>query len=173
MMRAIQTMFAFLLLTAGSSHAIEPAEPNSERPALLKKLDGQWIMSGDVLVKPVKYDMQAFPTLQGRFTELHMNDVQVPSQYEARVFIGADKDGEIIAHWLDSFGAMNSVPPGTGRISEESISFNIPYASGTFRDKMTYKTESDSWKLTIEGQSASGAWEHFAQYSITRKPDQL
>jgi len=25
--------------------------------------------------KPVKYDMEAFPTLQGTFTEIHMNDV--------------------------------------------------------------------------------------------------
>ena len=54
MMRAIQTILAALILMAGSSHATEPAERNSERPALLKKLDGRWIMIGDVLGKPVK-----------------------------------------------------------------------------------------------------------------------
>ena len=58
-----------------------------ERQPLLQALDGQWLMSGDVMGKAVKYSLQAGPILQGAFTELHMDDVQRPSEYEARVVL--------------------------------------------------------------------------------------
>ena len=63
-----------------------------------------------------------------------------------------------------------SVPHGAGEITGNSISFNIPYASGKFRDKLTYEPENVAWQLTIEGQNSAGTWEHFAKYEITRKP---
>ena len=166
------SLFACLLFMPGSSNAAGPVEIKPDRPALLKSLDGQWVMLGDVMGKPVEYSMEAFPTLQGTFTELHMTDVQVPPQYEARVFIGVYKEGRVIAHWLDSFGAEQSVPHGTGEITENSISFNIPYPSGEFRDKLIFEPEKGVWRLTIEGKNSAGTWEHFAKYTMTRKPAQ-
>ena len=168
-MRLIQLVFASLLTIAGPCHAAESTDTASARHALLKALDGQWTMVGDVRGKPVKYDMEASPTLQGTFTEIHMNDVQVPSQYEARVFIGVGKDGQVIAHWLDSFGAKYSVPHGTGQVTDDAIVFNIPYPTGQFRDTLTYERDRDTWKLVIEGAKPDGTFKHFAKYEITRK----
>jgi hypothetical protein len=139
------------------------------RPALMQKLDGHWLASGDIMGKPVQYNVVTAPALQGQFTEISMNDVQVPSQYEARVFIGFDSAAnQIIAHWLDSFGAQYSIPHGTGSISQDTIEFIVPYPTSSFKDKFTYHPESDTWTLEITAQQPDGAWEHFAMYSFTR-----
>jgi hypothetical protein len=159
---------AFMVLVC--SHSAGAAEEAATRPALLAALDGRWTMIGDVMGKPVQYDMEAFPTLQGTFTEMHMNDVHVPSEYEARVFIGADKGGQLIVHWLDSFGAKYSVPHGTGAITGNTLVFSFPYPSGQFRDTLTYQPKQKTWTLLIEEAKPDGSWAHFAQYGIRRKP---
>ena len=119
--------------------------------------------------EPVTYRMVAGPTLQGAFTEIHMNDVQVPSQYEARVFIGYDAESRtIIVHWMDSFGAKYSVPHGTGTVSENAIQFTIPYENGAFRDTFTYSQERNTWMFVLEAAQPGGKWKHFARYTAHR-----
>jgi hypothetical protein len=148
------------------------AEGTGARPALLAALDGDWVMSGDVMGKAVSYRMHAGPTLGGQFTEIHMQDVQVPSEYEARVFVGYDaKSGRIITHWLDSFGPMFSVPHGTGKISDNTIEFIVPYDDGPFRDTLSFDPGRGRWRLEIESQKPSGEWQHFARYDFRRKGD--
>ncbi|MES2070045.1 MAG: DUF1579 family protein [Pseudomonadota bacterium] len=156
-----------LLLAAGGAHSQEQAA--DARPALLKALDGSWIMTGDVMGKPVTYTMQAAPMLQDSFTEMHMKDVQLPAKYEARVFIGYDKGSQaIITHWMDSFGAKYSIPHATGQITGNTIQFIFPYNSAPFRDTLTYSPETASWVLVIEASKPDGSWRHFARYDIRR-----
>ncbi|MDN5871930.1 MAG: hypothetical protein L0H73_14560 [Nitrococcus sp.] len=119
--------------------------------------------------KPVEYDMEAFPTLQSAFTEIHMNDVERPSQYEARVFIGLTKSGMVIVHWLDSFGAKYSVPHGTGTLDGNTITFKIPYPSGAMRNTLTYQPSKHTWSWVIQAQQTDGSWKHFAKYTVQRK----
>jgi hypothetical protein len=167
-MRFVAIVGAAILLAAGTSGAQEHPRI-AERPAALKALDGEWIMTGDVMGEPVTYRMAAGPTLQGAFTEIHMNDVQVPSQYEARVLVGHDVDGRsVIAHWMDSFGAKYSVPHGTGTASENTIQFIIPYEEGAFRDTFTYSPETDTWVFVLEAAQPDGKWKHFARYTARR-----
>lgn len=165
-MRFVTTVGVLLFLVAGALHAEDhPKIP--ERPSVLRALDGTWVMSGDVMGKPVTYRMVARPTLQGAFTELHMNDVQVPSQYEARVFIGYDAESKtIIVHWMDSFGAKYSIPHGTGRVTGNSVQFTIPYPSGSFRDTFTYNPASKTWLFALDAAQPDGTWKHFAHYRV-------
>jgi hypothetical protein len=167
-MRFVAVVGAAILLAAGALHAQEhPTIP--DRPAPLKALDGDWVMSGDVMGEPVTYRMVAGPTLQGAFTEIHMNDVQVPSQYEARVLIGFDAESKtVIAHWMDSFGAKYSVPHGTGTVSENTVQFTIPYEKGAFRDTLTYDPETKTWLFVLEAAQPNGKWKHFARYTARR-----
>jgi hypothetical protein len=164
-MRLISTAGLLAVLVACSVHAQEhPKIP--ERPAALKALDGDWVMSGDVMGKPVTYRMTAGPTLQGAFTEIHMNDVQVPSEYEARVLIGYDAESKsVIAHWMDSFGAKYSIPHGTGSVTDNSIQFTIPYEGGPFRDTFTYNPDTNTWLFVLEASQPDGTWKHFARYN--------
>jgi hypothetical protein len=166
LVRFVTTVGLPLFLVAGALHAQDhPKIP--ERPAVLRALDGTWVMSGDVMGKPVTYRMVAGPTLQGAFTELHMNDVQVPSQYEARVFIGYDPESRtVIVHWMDSFGAKYSIPHGAGRVTDNSIQFTIPYPGGSFRDTFTYNPASETWIFALDAKQPNGTWKHFARYRV-------
>lgn len=167
-MRFVAIVGAAILLAAGALSAQEHPKV-AARPAALKALDGEWVMTGDVMGEPVTYRMVAGPTLQGAFTEIHMNDVQVPSQYEARVLVGHDADGKtVIAHWLDSFGAKYSVPHGTGAVSENTIQFTIPYEKGAFRDTFTYNPDTNTWLFVLESAQPDGKWKHFARYTVRR-----
>lgn len=161
---------AIAVLALGCAEAPAPPPNAAEtRPALLAALDGNWVMAGDVLGKPVKYRLIVSPVLARAFTELHMTDVQEPPQYEARVFIAHDKEsGQVIVHWLDVFGGKGSVPHGTGQIADDTIEFIIPYAAGPFRDRLIHDAASGKWRFTIESSERSGEWKHFAAYEIER-----
>ncbi|HHN74226.1 MAG TPA: hypothetical protein ENK10_03275 [Acidobacteria bacterium] len=124
-------------------------------------------MTGDVMGKPVVYDMLAGPTLAGAFTEIHMIDAKQPPEYEARVFIGYDDESDsIIAHWMDSFGARYSIPHGTGTLTADTIRFVVPYADGPFRDTLIYDEKGGAWQFVIEASQGDGSWKHFARYSV-------
>lgn len=136
---------------------------------LLRQLDGDWRMSGDVRGKPVTYRMTAEPALQGTFTALRMKDVQVPAQYEAVVYIGYDAASKtVIAHWMDSFGPKYSIPHGTGQIDGNTIQFVFPYATGPFRNTWRYDPAAGSWQFALESGQPDGTWKHFARYEVKR-----
>ena len=142
--------------------------PQDTRPELLRSLDGHWAMIGDVRGKPVRYTLNVAPILQGKYSELHMKDVNIPAKYEAKVIIGPSEDGaSLVVHWLDSFGASYSVPHGTGFTSKNVIEFSFPYSAGKFRDVLSKDTAKNSWSLKIEAEQKDGTWKHFAQYDIT------
>jgi hypothetical protein len=167
-MRLIGIAGLLAILGVAAVHAQE--HPGiAERPVAFKALDGDWIMSGDVMGKPVTYRMTAGPTLQGAFTEIHMNDVQVPPEYEARVLIGYDRQSNsVIAHWMDNFGARYSIPHGTGSVTDNSIQFTIPYEGGPFRDTFTYDSDTNTWVFVLEASQPDGTWKHFARYKVRR-----
>ncbi len=163
-MNLIRTLMVSLLALASPALAAGPS--HDARPALLTALDGHWVAVGDVMGKRVTYDVAVSPTLHGTFTEIHMRDVQVPSRYEARVFIGTGRDGGVIVHWLDSFGAEGSIPHGTGTIKGHVLVFHFPYPGGTFRDTIVLHPRQHTWTLTIEAARPGGRWAHFARYDI-------
>ncbi|MCB9136247.1 MAG: DUF1579 family protein [Anaerolineales bacterium] len=142
--------------------------PNPDpRPLILQKLDGHWTVTGNIKSKPVQYHVVNVPALQGQFTEISMEDVKVPSQYEARIFIGFDGDtNTVIAHWMDNFGVNYSIPYGTGSLSENAITFIVPYPDGSFKDSFVYNPEDDSWTLAITAQQPDSTWKHFAKYDF-------
>ena len=165
----LATFLPLALLVASGIAGAQDHPTISERPAALKALDGDWMMTGDVMGEPVTYRMRGGPTLQGAFTEIHMDDVQRPSQYEARAMLGYDAESRsVIVHWMDSFGAKYSVPHGSGTLTDDSIRFTIPYAGGSFRDTFTYDAATDSWRFVLEAGQPDGSWKHFARYDVRR-----
>jgi hypothetical protein len=144
---------------------------SAARPPLLQQLDGSWTMSGDVRGKPVTYALEVKPSLLGAFTELRMQDVQVPPKYAANVYIGYDDATKgIVVHWMDSFGARYSIPHGTGELKGDALEFTFPYEGGKFRDTFTFDPATATWTFVLESQRADGSWAHFARYKVVRKP---
>ncbi|MGB8326352.1 MAG: hypothetical protein WCE48_02105 [Steroidobacteraceae bacterium] len=156
-------------LAACASHPGSTVPPVDPRPALLASLDGRWVMTGDVLGKPVTYRLVGRPVLGSAFTELHMKDVKVPAQYEARVFIGYDKEsGQVIVHWLDKFGARYSIPHAIGTLTGNTIQFQFAYADGPFRDTFSFDPTRHTWSFLLESSERAGEWKHFARYEVKR-----
>jgi hypothetical protein len=137
---------------------------------LLDRLLGQWHMTGSVRGEPARYALEATRVLQRCFVELHMEDVNRPPAYEARVFIGVDSAaGQYIVHWLDRFGAAFSIPHGTGEARGDTIQFTVPYATGAFRDTFVYDRRTDAWDFRLEAADSAGGWRLFARYDVRRR----
>jgi hypothetical protein len=142
----------------------------TSRPSLLQQLDGIWTMSGDVRGKPVTYSLEAKPSLLGAFTELRMQDVEIPAKYAANVYIGYDQPTKtVIVHWMDSFGAKYSIPHGKGELQDNTLKFTFPYEGGYFRDIFSFDPETGHWTFLLESQQPDGSWKHFAKYKVVRK----
>ena len=158
-----------ILVAISCSTIAEETGAHNALPNLLARLSGEWTMTGDVRGKPVNYQLHSEAVLNNTFIELHMTDVSAPPKYEARVFIGFDpKTQRIIAHWIDSFGAAFSIPPGIRRIDGNQIEFEIPYPDGPFKDTFVYAGQADAWTLTIDSGDGTGTTKHFAAYAIKR-----
>jgi hypothetical protein len=165
----LNAVTVMLLMTTSSSHAEAPARASDARPSLLRALDGNWVMSGDVNGTPVTYSMSAAPALQGTFTEMRMKDVQVPAEYEATVFIGYDDTSQkILVHWMDNHGPKYSIPHGTGHIAGNTIQTIFPYETGKFRNTMSYNPDTSTWQFVLEAARPDGSWKHFARYNVKR-----
>lgn len=166
---AAQCFACAMLALPATIHAQPVAAGADVRPEILRQLDGAWTMTGDVRGKPVTYRMLAKPALHGTFTELRMQDVQVPAQYEAAVFVGYDAASKtVIAHWMDSFGAKYSIPHGSGDIAGNVVTFTIAYLSGPFRNTWRFDPATSSWQFALEAAQPDGSWKHFARYAVTR-----
>ena len=57
-MRILTPFLLSTVLATASAHAAPPTAPADARPALLQALDGDWIMTGDVMGKPARYDIR-------------------------------------------------------------------------------------------------------------------
>jgi len=169
----IRRFLAFVVVAGAAASPLRAQNavvPHTAEP-FLSALEGTWTMRGQVRGEPVVYALRASRTLAGRFLELHMRDVASPPAYEARVFIGADTAAtRVVVHWLDSFGAAFSVPHGRGRVSGDTLRFDIAYSDGTFRDTIIRHRGKDSWQLTIEASDGRGGWRSFAAYEVRRAP---
>lgn len=166
----VRIAMCIALAVPAASHAQTAASPADARPWILRQLDGNWLMVGDVRGKPVSYTMVAAPALQGAFTEVRMKDVQVPAQYEAVVFIGHDAGtDEVIVHWMDSFGARYSIPHASGKLDGESIEFIFPYPGGKFRNTWRRLASGATWQIAIDAAQPDGSWKHFARYEVKRR----
>lgn len=168
-MRRVGIAAVALLMAVPGADAGESVSANDERPGILRALDGNWTMSGDVMGRPATYRLLAAPALLGTFTEMRMKDVHVPAKYEAAVFLGYDASTQaVIVHWMDRFGAKASIPHATGHIAGNTIQFIFPYNSGQFRDTLTYNPDTSSWDFLLESAQPDGSWKRFARYTVKR-----
>jgi hypothetical protein len=138
--------------------------------SLLQRLVGRWEMSGTVRGNAVAYRLDVERVLQGRFIQLHMEDVSRPPRYEASVFLGVDSaQSRYIAHWMDAFGAGFSIPPGIGAMRGDTVQLRFDYPGGPFRDHFVYDRRQDSWYFRLESQDTSRVWRLFAEYQVRRR----
>ena len=111
---------------------------------------GTWSITGTTLGKPTVTSAEVQPEFDGSFLELHIKDPTAPIGYEARVFFGSDSSGRLVVHWIDGSGGETSRTLGRGQIQGNLVTMDFPYPDGAFRDRLTYDSAKDSWRLYIE-----------------------
>jgi len=142
----------------------------SSSRALMNHLQGDWIMTGTILAKPVQYMAEGAWILNKQFLAFHMKDAAIPPTYEATLYIGVDSvKNEYVVHWLDSFGGPVARVVGFGGLSGDSIEVIYPYPEGRFRNLFKYDPTKDQWSLLIESEKSNGQWSFFARYRIIKK----
>jgi hypothetical protein len=72
-----------LFVMLGTEGAVRAEDARSADNAYLDGLQGDWIMTGTLLGKPVKYRARGERVLQGGFLRLHMIDSADAPAYEA------------------------------------------------------------------------------------------
>ncbi len=137
---------------------------------LLNHLQGNWIMTGTVLAKPVQYRAEGSWILNNQFMAFHMKDTTIPPGYEATLFMGIDSaKNEYVVHWLDCFGGPGARVVGFGPLSGDKVEIIYPYPEGHFRNLIMYNSIKDEWTLLVESEKEHDQWSYFARYTITRR----
>jgi hypothetical protein len=117
---------------------------------VLSHFVGAWNVTGTTLGKPTVTSAEVQTEFGGSFLELHIKDPAARNGYEARVFFGTDSAGHLVVHWLDGTGGESSRTLGSGQAQGDLVTLDFPYPDGAFRDRLTYDSAQDSWRLYIE-----------------------
>lgn len=155
-------VLALLLALAGQMAAAAPLTDG-----VLGRLEGDWSISGVTRGKPTATGARVRAVFGGTFLEMHIKDPAGRIPYEAKVYIGQDERGGLVAHWLDGTGGGTSRTLGTGSADGDTVRLDFPYPEGLLRDRLSYDRARDRWRLLIETGTAERP-EVFADWYFER-----
>lgn len=137
-------------LAAALWHSPGIAQTGPVTSGVLGQLIGDWTITGVTRGQMTQTGAQVRSEFGGAFLEMHIFDPDKRSQYEARVFIGEDARGALVAHWLDGTGGETSRTLGVGAVKGNHVTLTFPYPGNEFRDRLDYDRAKDRWRLVIE-----------------------
>ena len=137
---------------------------------LLENLIGIWELTGVVAGDSVVNTFEARWVLNHQFLQLHYKDVNVPSQYEALVYVGFNhQENRYVVHWLDIFGGSYSEILGFGRRENNSITFVFKSSDSLLHNTFKWFPNQQKWVSYIKQQDQDGKWQSFAIQEIHKK----
>lgn len=167
--RSFGVFFALTLTLSLAAQKPVPCNSSWFDDALLEKLSGQWKGTGVVMGDSVTYRITTGWELMHQFLLVHMEDVAVPSQYEAKVYIGYDCPSErYVVHWLDNFGGRFSETLGYGVQDGPSINFRFEYPDGPMINRFQYDEGSGNWHFHITSKNEKGVWITFGDIYLKK-----
>lgn len=159
-----QIILLFMVFHAGypQESPVDSAHTRFDDP-LLENLVGVWNLAGVVAGDSVANTFEAKWILNHQFLQLHYQDINVPSQYEALVFIGFNPaQNHYVVHWLDIFGGRYSETPGFGQRENNTIRVLFKSPEGLLQNSFTWFPDTQKWRSVIEQTDPSGTWQIFA-----------
>lgn len=155
----------FILLAAVIMAVSAPA--GAGEPAL-SRLEGVWRATGTVEGEAVSYRAEGRMVLMGRHLRFSMIDTAKDPKYEAAVYISKSKEKrDLVAHWLDNFGADGARVVGFGEETDKGFVLVFDYGEAVFRDRFEFVND-DSFTLKIDACVAD-ACNPFADYVFSRR----
>lgn len=150
--------------------ALTCAAAAAEPPAALDRLAGDWVGTGKVEGEPVRYILRGERVLMGEFMRLSIVDAAKAPAYEAQVFIAKSKTkGDLVAHWLDNFGADGARTVGFGEERPDGFDLQFDYGGSVFRDYFRFDPGGDRFTLVVDSCAPSGDCENFADYVFDKR----
>ena len=139
----------------------------ADEPAL-SRLEGEWRAKGTVEGETVSYRAEGRMVLMGQHLRFSMIDAAKNPKYEATVYISKSKGkGDLVAHWLDNFGADGARVVGFGEETDKGFVLAFDYGEAVFRDRFEFVND-DSFTLKIDACVAD-ACNPFADYVFSRR----
>lgn len=164
-------MIIFVSFNKGFSQDPPPSDGESIifQDTLLDHLVGIWELTGVVAGDSVEITFEAKWVLNHQFLQLHYQDVNVPSEYEAFVYVGFNHQESLyVVHWLDVFGGHYSETLGYGKSDNNSINFVFNYPDWQLLNTFTWLPDQQKWLSVIEQQNQNGKWHTFAVQEIQK-----
>lgn len=149
-----------LLSAAGEASATETP---------LAFMQGDWTAEGVVEGEKANYDARGEFVLGGRWMRLTLSERDKVDGYTAHIYIGVSKEkGDLVAHWLDNFGADGARITGQGQLTKTGWELAFGYEDSLFRDIATRNADG-SFRLVIDAcdpvaKAEAKPCERFADY---------
>ena len=152
------------------------AQEGGFQDELLGRLEGSWVMRGDIAGQQVVHDITAEWVLAHNYLRLHeLSRELTPDgerEYEAIVFLGQGRTpGSYACLWLDVTGGegLSNDAMGYGQRDGDSIPFEFKMPDGSgIRNTFAYDRDTDSWHWAIDNV-AGDQYEPFARVTLTRQ----
>ena len=169
--RLFCVLFGLICAFPVSAQNPAPCNPETFSDPLLERLNGNWKGKGVVMGDSVTYRIEVGWELMHQFLLVHMTDISVPPQYEAKVYIGYDCPSErYVVHWLDNFGGRFSETLGYGTMNGAAIDFRFEYPDGPMINRFMYDAGNNSWRFYITSKNNNGAWISFGDLFLQKQP---
>ncbi len=149
--------------------------PGRDPASLLDRLEGQWLLRGNIAGKPTIHDVEAHWILHHEYLEIHEvsreKDTQGGPAYEAKLLVSWDQQTKQYAClWLDSTagGALTSQVTCRGNPSASSIPFVFTISpADSIHTTFAYRENSDTWQWLIDNVT-DGKTSRFADVELSR-----
>lgn len=152
------------------------AQQTAFQDALLERLAGQWVLSGEIDGTQTTHDVivewvLGHGYIQMREVSREKSAAGEPA-YEAIVYIGWDEAlGQYACLWLDNTGSggLSGQPIGYGKRAGDRIDFLFRGADGSaFHTTFAYDRLADTWQWLMDAEAA-GKRQPFARVALRRK----
>ena len=171
-MRKLMMKSLLLMLWCSASFGQGPVRDSS---TVLDRLEGQWLLKGNIAGKPTVHDVQAHWILHHEYLEVHEvsheKDAQGEPAYEAKILVSWDqKTKQYACLWLDSTagGALTSQVTCRANPSGNSIPFVFALSpTDSIHTTFAYREASDTWQWLIDNVT-NGKVSHFADVELSR-----
>ena len=117
----------------------------------LNGLEGRWLLTGEILDRPLVQEVEVDWVLAGAYLRIHYQPSTVTpltqEPYEAIAYVGWDSsgDGRFVMYLFDIFGASYPAPGVGTRIDSHGWRFTFDYPQGPFVTDLL--STGEAWRI--------------------------
>jgi hypothetical protein len=159
-MRQVGLALAAIVMLGGA--AAKPAPPS-----VYDALVGCWKLDGQVRGKPALQLARGRWVLEHKYFLLDLINAPGAKPYGAAILFGQEANGQVVVHWLDTFGAEYSKTLGRGTDTATTTDVLFAYPDGPTRNRITL-LPGGHWRMLVTDTPAGKPTDVFSDATATR-----